>query len=300
MAMLSWYLLFILEPSLSKGGWQWQIAKLQLESPPLVKELLTLFKQRPPSALGVVGGILPPKVVSSLGWQGADPRQLASAKHLSWNGKEDWESFGLLAVVAYTNSGPWQQWTVSICWPERTKSSVGGNSRVNPEGPAVQQVWVYTDILGTKEGIEALTEFINESGAFTKSGTHRPAPTEPNYTPLGIWDELEITYRNLAGEAHKTQDHRCIKLATREHGFGPQVAGQVTWWLPKPSKSHKGHSAVTPEMGAWFSLVVFLLVMGRVCEARYFLHVVYISLQDDPHIIQNRRMELGDKPGLPH
>ncbi|KAJ4492393.1 hypothetical protein C8R41DRAFT_343160 [Lentinula lateritia] len=79
--------------------------------------------------------------------------------------------------------------------------------------------------------------------------------------------------------AHKTQDHRCIKLATREHGFGPQVAGQVTWWLPKPSKSHKGHSAVTPEMGAWFSLVVFLLVMGRVCEARYFLHVVYISLQ---------------------
>ncbi|KAF8824882.1 hypothetical protein HHX47_DHR7000710 [Lentinula edodes] len=57
-----------------------------------------------------------------------------------------------------------------------------------------------TDILGTKEGIEALTEFISESGAFTKSGTHWPAPTEPNYTPLGIWDELEITYHNLAGE----------------------------------------------------------------------------------------------------
>ncbi|KAJ3897196.1 hypothetical protein F5879DRAFT_1026931 [Lentinula edodes] len=119
------------------------------------------------------------------------------------------------------------------------------------------------------------------------------------YTPLGIWDELEIMYRNLAGEAHKTQDHRCIELATRERGFWPQVTGEVTWWLPKPSKSHKGHSAVTPAMGAWFSLVVLLLVMGRVCEALYLLHVVYTFLQDLPHIIQNQRMKLGDKPGLP-
>ncbi|KAJ3861090.1 hypothetical protein EV359DRAFT_18096, partial [Lentinula novae-zelandiae] len=29
------------------------------------------------------------------------------------------------------------------------------------------------DILGTKEGIEALTEFLDQSGAFTKTGTHR-------------------------------------------------------------------------------------------------------------------------------
>ena len=53
-----------------------------------------------------------------------DPCQLALAKHLPWNGKEDRKGYGPFAVVAYTNSELWQHWTVSICWPERTKSSV--------------------------------------------------------------------------------------------------------------------------------------------------------------------------------
>ncbi|KAF8829680.1 hypothetical protein HHX47_DHR2000357, partial [Lentinula edodes] len=48
------------------------------------------------------------------------------------------------------------------------------------------------DILGTSKGIEALTEFLDESGAFTRTGGRRPTPTEPSYTPLGIWEELEI------------------------------------------------------------------------------------------------------------
>ena len=56
----------------------------------------------------------------------ADPRHLASAKHLPWHGKEDWEGYcPLLSRTAYTTSEPWQQQTVSACWPERTKSSVG-------------------------------------------------------------------------------------------------------------------------------------------------------------------------------
>ncbi|KAJ3853055.1 hypothetical protein EV368DRAFT_23101, partial [Lentinula lateritia] len=35
------------------------------------------------------------------------------------------------------------------------------------------------DILGTKEGIEALTEFLDEIGAFTKTGKQRKAQSEP-------------------------------------------------------------------------------------------------------------------------
>jgi hypothetical protein len=51
---------------------------------------------------------------------------MAPAKHLPRNGKEDWEGESpLLPRTAYTTSGPWQYWTVSIYWPERTKSSVG-------------------------------------------------------------------------------------------------------------------------------------------------------------------------------
>ncbi|KAJ3850239.1 hypothetical protein EV368DRAFT_16294, partial [Lentinula lateritia] len=37
------------------------------------------------------------------------------------------------------------------------------------------------DILGTKEGIEALTEFLDESGAFTKTGKQQKAQSEPTY-----------------------------------------------------------------------------------------------------------------------
>ena len=33
----------------------------------------------------------------------------------------------LLSRTAYTTSGPWQHWIVSIFWPERTKSSVGAS-----------------------------------------------------------------------------------------------------------------------------------------------------------------------------
>ncbi|KAJ3765670.1 hypothetical protein FB446DRAFT_709276 [Lentinula raphanica] len=141
------------EPSLSKGGSQWQIAKLYdtyrgglgvpkcYPSAPISRKGLddgsSASADRPPSALGEVGGILAPKVVSPFGfiWVGeteigdkCGSAPMASAKHLPRNGKEDWESYGSHAVVAYTNSGPWQQWIVSICWPERTKSSVGGNS----------------------------------------------------------------------------------------------------------------------------------------------------------------------------
>ncbi|KAJ4495949.1 hypothetical protein C8J55DRAFT_400700, partial [Lentinula edodes] len=37
------------------------------------------------------------------------------------------------------------------------------------------------EILGTEEGIEALTEFLEESGAFTKTGKQRPITEAPTY-----------------------------------------------------------------------------------------------------------------------
>ncbi|KAJ7608049.1 hypothetical protein DFH06DRAFT_1018190, partial [Mycena polygramma] len=37
------------------------------------------------------------------------------------------------------------------------------------------------DILGTKEGIAALADFIEKSGAFTKTGAPRPAHTIPSF-----------------------------------------------------------------------------------------------------------------------
>ncbi|KAF7980442.1 hypothetical protein HWV62_38290 [Athelia sp. TMB] len=36
------------------------------------------------------------------------------------------------------------------------------------------------EILGTKKGIEALNEFLEKSGAFTKTGTPRTTPSLPN------------------------------------------------------------------------------------------------------------------------
>ncbi|KAJ4498351.1 hypothetical protein C8R41DRAFT_818837 [Lentinula lateritia] len=51
----------------------------------------------------------------------------------------------------------------------------------------------------TKEGIEALTEFLDQSGAFTKTGTHRTTNIEPAHVPLGIGEELDIIFRNLDG-----------------------------------------------------------------------------------------------------
>ncbi|KAF5350420.1 hypothetical protein D9758_012444 [Tetrapyrgos nigripes] len=40
------------------------------------------------------------------------------------------------------------------------------------------------ELLGTKDGIEALTEFIQKSGAFTKTGKPLHPPQPPNYQPL--------------------------------------------------------------------------------------------------------------------
>ncbi|KAJ3850085.1 hypothetical protein EV368DRAFT_46013 [Lentinula lateritia] len=60
------------------------------------------------------------------------------------------------------------------------------------------------DILGTSEGIEALTEFLDESGAFTRTGRPQTTPTEPSYTPLGIWEEItshEMEEENVTLEA---------------------------------------------------------------------------------------------------
>ncbi|KAJ3805037.1 hypothetical protein F5876DRAFT_70143 [Lentinula aff. lateritia] len=65
----------------------------------------------------------------------------------------------------------------------------------------------------------------------------------------------------------------------------------------KPSKSHEGHSAVMPAMGAWFSLVVFPPVMGGGSEAPC-LSTTHTSLKT-LIMTQNQRMELDDKPG-PH
>ncbi|KAF8828234.1 hypothetical protein HHX47_DHR4000457 [Lentinula edodes] len=56
------------------------------------------------------------------------------------------------------------------------------------------------EILGTEEGIEALTEFLEESGAFTKTGKQRPIAEAPMYTPLGIGEELEAMFHGPTGE----------------------------------------------------------------------------------------------------
>ncbi|KAJ3760018.1 hypothetical protein EV360DRAFT_23610, partial [Lentinula raphanica] len=46
------------------------------------------------------------------------------------------------------------------------------------------------DILGTEEGVEALTEFLEESGAFTVTGMPRKQPEEPTYQPRGLNEEI--------------------------------------------------------------------------------------------------------------
>ncbi|KAJ3879575.1 hypothetical protein F5051DRAFT_325587 [Lentinula edodes] len=56
------------------------------------------------------------------------------------------------------------------------------------------------DILGTSEGIEALTEFLKESGAFTATGKPRSKRTEIDYMPLGIWEDLNTMSRGMEEE----------------------------------------------------------------------------------------------------
>ena len=57
------------------------------------------------------------------------------------------------------------------------------------------------DILGTTEGIEALTEFITKSGAFTVTGRTRGEQQEPEYEPFN-W----FTYWNAeTGEEWERQ-----------------------------------------------------------------------------------------------
>lgn len=56
------------------------------------------------------------------------------------------------------------------------------------------------EILGTEEGIEALTEFLEESGAFTKTGKQCPIAEAPTYMPLGIGEELEVLFHAPTGE----------------------------------------------------------------------------------------------------
>ncbi|KAF8827283.1 hypothetical protein HHX47_DHR5000479 [Lentinula edodes] len=64
----------------------------------------------------------------------------------------------------------------------------------------VQEHKTKLKILGTEEGIEALTEFLEESGAFTKTGKQRPIAEAPTYTPLGIGEELEAMFHGPTGE----------------------------------------------------------------------------------------------------
>ncbi|KAK7471162.1 hypothetical protein VKT23_002573 [Stygiomarasmius scandens] len=63
------------------------------------------------------------------------------------------------------------------------------------------------DLLGTKEGIEALIEFIKNSGAFTRSGKQAPEHKPPTYEPLndiGTWDE---EYNNSFIQQNEDNDH---------------------------------------------------------------------------------------------
>ena len=55
-----------------------------------------------------------------------------------------------------------------------TSSTCAPNMRTTAKSSAISQTPYMPDILGTKQGIAALSKFLKRSGAFTKSGTGLP------------------------------------------------------------------------------------------------------------------------------
>jgi len=47
------------------------------------------------------------------------------------------------------------------------------------------------DLLGTKDGIEAMTSFLENSGAFTKNGQSPPSLSTPHMTDRPLADFIE-------------------------------------------------------------------------------------------------------------
>ncbi|KAJ3831292.1 hypothetical protein F5878DRAFT_549730 [Lentinula raphanica] len=70
----------------------------------------------------------------------------------------------------------------------------------------VSQDICLADILGKEEGIEALIEFLDLSGAFTVTGRPRNQPEPPMYRPRGIQEELDEWFNN--NDEDETDDNR--------------------------------------------------------------------------------------------
>jgi len=53
-----------------------------------------------------------------------------------------------------------------------------------------------SDLLGTKDGIEAMTSFLKNSGAFTKNGQSLPSLFIPHMTDRSLTDFIETEPQN--------------------------------------------------------------------------------------------------------